>query len=242
MSSERQLQRQIDKLRLFPLLTPPRVPVLLSDSKGFNLKQQVRVNPESFLHFWCKSGATAGNRLQFLKDNLQHELQNLNLITLYVWVGTCNFTRKEGDFIYLVSKDNSTVDNLISELKEIYHFTRQFENQVKLVFLHIPLFSIYEHNVYHNFQDKVEQFKDEDILLHAQISAVNFYIKDTNRIIHAYSPNFSEDLQRVKKRYKNAPPRYSYDFGHYKDGLHPDKTLAKLWLIRITRLIHNDCY
>jgi hypothetical protein len=156
MSSERQLQRQIDKLRLSPLLTPPRVPVLLSDSKGFNLKQQVRVNPESCLHFWCESGATAGNRLQFLKDNLQHELQNLNLITLYVWVGTCNFIRKEGDFIYLVSKDNSTVDNLISELKGIYHFTRQFENQVKLVFLHIPLFSICEHNVYHNFQDKVE--------------------------------------------------------------------------------------
>ena len=46
MSSERKLQRQIDKLRLSPLLTPPRVPVLLSDSKGFNLKQQIRVNPE----------------------------------------------------------------------------------------------------------------------------------------------------------------------------------------------------
>lgn len=41
MSSERQLQRQIDKLRLSPLLIPSRVPVLLSDSKGFNLKQQV---------------------------------------------------------------------------------------------------------------------------------------------------------------------------------------------------------
>ena len=103
MSSERQLQRQIYKLRLSPLLTPPRVPVLLSDIKGFKLKQQVRVNPESFLHFLVRSGATAGNRLQFLKDNLQHELQNGNLITLYVWVGTCNFTRKEGDFIYVVS-------------------------------------------------------------------------------------------------------------------------------------------
>ena len=71
---------------------------------------------------------------------------------------------------------------------------------------------------------------------------MNFYIKDTNRILHAYSPSFSEDLQRVKKPYENAPPRYSYDFGHYKDGLHSDKTLAKLWLIRITRLTHNDCY
>jgi hypothetical protein len=57
MSSERKLQRQIDKLILSPLLIPTRVPVLLSDSKGFNLKQQVHVNPESFLHFWCGKGA-----------------------------------------------------------------------------------------------------------------------------------------------------------------------------------------
>jgi hypothetical protein len=199
MSSERQLQRQIDKLRFSPLLTPPRVTFLLSDRKSFNLKQQVRVNPESFLHFWCESGATAGNRLQFLKDNLQHELQNLNLITLYVWVGTCNFTQKEGHFIYVVSKDNSTVDNLISELKEIYHFTRQFENQVKLVFLHIPLFSIYEHNVYRNLQDKVEQFKDKDILLHAQISAVIFILRTkivSSTLIH-------QTFRRIYKESKN---------------------------------------
>jgi hypothetical protein len=69
-----------------------------------------------------------------------------------------------------------------------------------------PSFRVKLHVPTHTY--RVIKFK------HAQISAVNFYIKDTNRILHAYSPNFSEDLQRVKKRYKNAPPRYSYDFGH----------------------------
>ena len=42
----RKLQNQIDKLRLPPLRQPVRTPVLLADSKGFNLQQQVKVNPE----------------------------------------------------------------------------------------------------------------------------------------------------------------------------------------------------
>jgi hypothetical protein len=58
----RKLQNQIDKLRLPPLRQPVRTPVLLADSKGFNLQQQVKVNPESFIQFWCKSSATAENR------------------------------------------------------------------------------------------------------------------------------------------------------------------------------------
>jgi hypothetical protein len=66
----RKLQNQIDELRLPPLRQPVRTPVLLADSKGFNLQQQVKVNPESFIQFWCKSSATAENKLQYLQDNL----------------------------------------------------------------------------------------------------------------------------------------------------------------------------
>jgi hypothetical protein len=78
----RKLQNQIDKLRLPPLRQPVRTQVLLADSKGFNLQQQVKVNPESFIQFWCKSSATAENRLQYLQDNLESELNTLHNITL----------------------------------------------------------------------------------------------------------------------------------------------------------------
>ena len=59
----------MDKLPLPPLRQPVRTPVLLAGSKGFNL-QQVKVNPESFIQFWCKFSATAENRLQYLQHNL----------------------------------------------------------------------------------------------------------------------------------------------------------------------------
>jgi hypothetical protein len=51
-------------------------------------------------------------------------------------------TKREGDFIYLRSRDNSAVNKLISDLKNIYHFVKQFGNQVKLVFLQLPIYSI----------------------------------------------------------------------------------------------------
>lgn len=83
----RKLQNQIDKLRLPPLRQPVRThAVLLADSKCVNLQQQVKVNPESFIQFWCKSSATAENRLQYLQDNLGRELNTLHNITLYVWI------------------------------------------------------------------------------------------------------------------------------------------------------------
>jgi len=69
----RKIQGQIDKLRVPPLVSPRRIPVLLSvgDSKGFNLQKQANVNPEIYIKFWCDAGATVENRFKFLKENLE---------------------------------------------------------------------------------------------------------------------------------------------------------------------------
>lgn len=239
------LQKQIDKLQLPPLVEPHRTPVLLSDSKGFNLKNQVRINPETFIKFWCEAGATAENRLLFLQQNLSDKLKSFSCgqITLYVWVGTCDLSSKRDSFIYLKATDNSAVNNLITVLKSIYHFVSQFD-QVKLVFLHLPVYSISTYNLAHGFTGDISDFKNQDTILKNQISIVNQYIDDTNRILHAYSPKFSQDLQKSKCRRQNGRSTtvYSTNFTLYTDGLHPDKLLAKLWLIRITRLIQQDCY
>ena len=92
-------------------------------------------------------------------------------------------TKREGDFIYLRSRDNSAVNKLISDLKNIYHFVKQFGNQVKLVFLQLPIYSIHEFNAYQGYQEE-NSFKED---------SVNFYINDTNRLLHVISPKFSED-------------------------------------------------
>lgn len=242
--SARKVRNQIDKLRLDPLIQPFRTPILLSDSKGLNLRNQVRVNPESFIEFWCQTGATAENRLQYLRDNLATKLQAVPNIALYVWVGTCNLTSRNGDFIQLTARDNSATSRLISTLRDIYHFVRTFDNnQIKLVFLRIPIYSISEYNVYNGYSGDIAELKYDDRLLAQQIEQVNFFIEDTNRLLHAYSPKFSQDLQKSRSSLRRGRrTTYSWDFTLLRDGLHPTNDLAKLWLIRLTHLVHNDCY
>ena len=108
----RKIQGQIDKLRVSLLVSIRRIPVLLcvSDSKGFNLQKQAKVNPEIYIKFWCDAGATVENTFKFLKENLEWELQRLNCITFYVWVGT--WTTKEGNYIYLTAKDHTAADDI----------------------------------------------------------------------------------------------------------------------------------
>jgi hypothetical protein len=58
-------------------------------------------------------------------------------------------------------------------LENIYHFVKQFGNQV--VFLQLPVYSIHEFNTYQGYQEE-NSFKEDDYILKQQIDAVNFYI------------------------------------------------------------------
>ena len=236
--SDRRLKEQALRLRPDPLITPTRTPVLLSDSKGCTMKEQVRINPESYIEFWCKKGATAEDRLDYLQENLSQNLTRLNQITLFVWIGTCNLTTKSDKFIELAS--TKVIQHLSSSKywKKNYHFVRTF---VTLVVLHLLLYSIYHYNKFHNHPDP-DKFSDQYFVLHQQINIVNDYINDTNRLLQVYTPRLSEDLLKSKRNCQfSTHTKYKYKFSAYSDGVHPNQALAKLWLARICRLVHNFC-
>ena len=67
--SDHRLRNQVLHHRPDPLNQPTRTPVLLSDSKGLYLKDEESKIPETFIQFWCRSGATAENRLDYLRQN-----------------------------------------------------------------------------------------------------------------------------------------------------------------------------
>jgi hypothetical protein len=94
-------------------------------------------------------------------------------------------TKREGDFIYLRSRDNSAVNKLISDSKNIYQFVKQFGNQVKLVFLQLPVYSIHEFNAYQGYQEE-NSFKEDDYILKQQIDAVNFKQSKTTHVSMVY--------------------------------------------------------
>ena len=161
-----------------------------------------------------KKGATAEDRLGYLQVNLSQNLIRLNQITLFVWIGTCNLTTKSNGFIELGSTNRNSAFEFINILIQIYHFVRTFGPSVKLVFLHLPLYSIYHYNKFHNHPDP-DKFSDQDFVLHQQINIVNDYINDTNRLLQVYTPRLSEDLLKSKR---NSPfsthTKYKYNFPH----------------------------
>lgn len=203
--SDRRLTNQIVQLRLDPLVRPIRIPVLLSDSKSLSLQNQVTVYPETFIEFWCYPGAPAENRLDYLRRSLASHLQKLHPMTLCVWVGTCNLkTKHQNGRIELTGRDSNPAYNLVNTLKDIYHFVRTFDQSVKLVFSHLPYYSI--SNYYkHKGNTNDEQYKEDDYILQTQKDIVNHYINDTNRVLHSYTPHFPKDLVHSKRNF-----RYSY--------------------------------
>ena len=81
-------------------------PIIVSDSKARYLEQEVIAPVERKLVWWFQSGASAKDQLHYIKDNLEVQLQRYPRIILYIWVGTCDLTKKEGKFIYLRARDN----------------------------------------------------------------------------------------------------------------------------------------
>ena len=214
------------------------VPVVLSDSKGFYLKRHLDF--PNTIQWCCKSGGTTFEQCNYLKQNLQTLLEKYSKITIFVWLGTCDLTVKdELGFISLASKTSDIVNNVYALYKEIYFFCRSFEN-VKLVFLEVPVYSIYWWNYFHRHPD-VQQFREDDFILHDQISELNNYIRDINRILHVHSPCFSADLIKNRKQSSRNHSFLSYTFVGYSDGIHPGPELSRLWLLKLCRIFGMYC-
>ena len=178
--------------------------------------------------------------LNFLHNHLASEVQPLQRISLFIWIGTCDLTTKTGKLIDVSSHDSSSAYKLIDKLKQIYTFVRHFKDSVQLTFLRIPIYSIYLWNL-KDGRDW-DNYKAKDVILNKNISIVNNYIADLNRVLNVtVSPRFSEDLQKSKKK-PGSTTKYFYTYDMYIDGIHPSPLLAKLWLTRLCKLVHDTCY
>ena len=220
-----------------------KIPVLLTDSRGRDLEQVVNPQkyPENKIYFWYQRGVGVEERFEWLKQNLQSKFQELgsNHITLYVWIGTCDLTKKTNNFIELRTQDYTTVRYICKFYKEIHDYVRQFPT-INIVFLELPFYSIFLWNLHHNHVNP-QSFREQDKLLEQQITEVNKYINQLNILHHQNSPSFSHDLEKSRKRRHEQSATYSFNYGLYLDGVHPHPDLAKLWLIRIALRLPNDC-
>ena len=85
-------------------------PIVISDSKGRYLKEFSDHRDILFIH---KGGWTSSQLFSYLHKNLRKLLQKNNRRSLYIWVGTCDFTEKHGRLIRLRPKQSDVLENCV---------------------------------------------------------------------------------------------------------------------------------
>ena len=214
--------------------------VFVSDSKGKRLREQVSISSpiERSIVWLCRSGLTTREGINWLKTRLRELQTDHGELCVFIFLGTCDFTTKTGDFITLNENHETEREYVLTRYHLLSNFARR--KHFEVTFLEIPIFSITEWNRFKG--DPVpEVFNNDDKDLRATLEKVNCEIREINRGNGKYSPVFSCDLQRSRKGARQRE-RYYYDLSLYVDGIHPKPLLAKLWLRRIAVHIKRDCY
>ena len=82
--------------------------------------------------------------------------------------------------------------------------------------------------------------QSHDFTLKEQIDELNKAIRALNTETRRYSPKFNLDITwcRSAACRKN---RYCIKYKLFKDGIHPDELLAKVWLRNLIAVIIKDC-
>ena len=238
--SKRKLQKYIDRpLNFNGSLT--KHAILLSDSKGFSLKSHVDLL-DKFNHqieIIYQSGAQYQTYLNWLHKNLHKKVKIHRQIIIYVYLGTCDLTFKQGKFIKLRHSDElKAFSHIQSQITRYINFVSRFPT-VKLVFLEIPPYSIVKYNEakgHINPQD----YHSQDLELTQRIAYANDYLREVNDRRCVAPPRFKLDLLKFRKQ-EGGKQRVSLNFKLYKDGIHPSYLSARCWMKRIVARMLADC-
>lgn len=214
-------------------------PIVLSDSKAKYLKCCVnkRSSFESKPEWVYRGGWTSANGLQWVNENLRQFKQQHGPVCLFVWLGTCNLTQKNGKYISLRNQSSKVLCLFREDLKKIREICSS--NNVKVVFFHIPYYSIKAWNQSKGHKSP-ENFSEEDKQLQNLVDQANCFIDELNCENSVSSPKFNLDLARSRKS-KGKRARHYMNFNLYTDGIHPSKGLARAWLVSLLKNALQFC-
>lgn len=256
--------------RLIKYLNKPRqavngtirlTPVIISDSKGISLREQVDSHIGRQIQWWCKSGAKTQESLSWFNSKIANRIASFGNLSIYIWLGTCNLTtRDKNGYISLTSDNEDTVQFILDKYQEFMNIIRNYP-QSKITFLEIPVYSIKKYNqkiklknesrrnrnnreCESNTDSKTDNLEDHTSRLEQQITKINESIRYLNETLGSRSPNFSLHLQNRRQRSRGSkqPTEKYYNYNLYSDGLHPSRLLARTWLKEIEDQIQSDCW
>ncbi|CAG2190666.1 unnamed protein product [Mytilus edulis] len=119
-------------------------PVLFSDSKGNYLERQIRPGIIRVIKFWREKGRTTKRGVQWLRDNIATKIGQLDNISIYVWLGTCDLTyyNYKTKYIEQHPDPSEAIKDTVDNLNEIVKIVQNYPG-CKVTLLEVPPISIY---------------------------------------------------------------------------------------------------
>lgn len=217
----------------------PRKVFILSDSKGYSLERAHLENTSNLqIQFFSEAGA--GIQTNKHCDTLLESIKLLSPIEeplILIWFGTCELTQKSRKYILLRHRNEDRIDILIDLYKTYRDLIYSINSKATVIFLEVPHYSILVWNECKGHPDPISFLHDQSQLL-GHIDRLNIKIKNLN--VQTGILNFRRDLIKPTKR-KSSDTLYNLNFKLYRDGIHPSRLLAELWMKKIHLLIQKYC-
>ena len=218
-----------------------RQPLLVTSSKGFSIKRNCDLISELgyYLDIKAEAGGQFASLYPWIVKNLPYKVQQFETLVLYVWLGTCDLTFKEGKYIKLRhTTDQQAQQYLVYQINKWIQFVRKFST-VKLIFLEIPPYSITQWNSYKGHANPQIFHQDDKVLLR-RICYLNEYLTEVNFQSGVQSPKFILDTLLYRKK-QGETRRSHVNYKLFKDGVHPSQLLARCWTKKLIAAVLKDC-
>ena len=200
------LKKYLDKPHHKPSAVQISTPAILSASKGGKLKLIKGGNPAR-IKFWCKRGVTIPDEIEWVRRNLFRKSRIHGPIHLFVWLGTCDTTKKNKQgYIELRHKETDVAVKYVIDLYRELVAEIQKVCTVTPILLQNSYYSIVRYNKTKGHPNP-QIYEDQDIKLLEQIDQINIQLKEINTSLgHPtyISPLFNLDIEC---RHKNPKTR-----------------------------------
>lgn len=233
MSSK--LKRYIEQQPQEPEGFRYKTPILVSDSKGFTLRDACN-RYEFPLESWCFAGAKTEVLVNLIESRIEKALKRHQYIIIYLWAGTCDLTEKRGKFINLRHHSNKSVNNIVEQYNRALKLVRKYKG-AEIKFIDCPILSIVKWNKSRNHQNPAK-YKSEDFQVTRQVKLLNSKILELNKSIGKNTIKISQYFFRGRKVKRGGVRKSVRITINKKDGVHP----GALFSLVITKHLLIDTY
>lgn len=208
---------------------------LVRDSKGSYILRQINSQYQVKIRIIYKSGGVIDN--EYLRRSVFQQARGSVAPIFIIWLGSCEFTKKENISLVINEESSSNVDLVISKYENFKREILAINSRATIVFIECPPISCIRWNECRGVPGKCAENTDNK--LSEVISYFNVKLNLINNPHNA--PRFYQDLVQTSKR-KNRSTKYKINYKLLTDGVHPSQNLTKLWLLKIYKLARVYCY